>query len=385
MADRQAENQLILLSAGTAARREQMRGRATTLVANVDWLHLAKTLRVRRLLPTLGPRIVELAGSDSDGAFGEAVEQALITARRHGGFLQLVTLRAMAMLSGAGIRSVPLKGPLMAETLYGDPGRRPSTDIDLLVPAQQLRSSVEVIREMSYGSPIDHVYDTGLPLLHFVLVHERRELPAIELHWRVHWYERCFANDRLLPPDVDDTGDWWPAPVDELASLLLFYARDGFIDLRLATDLGAWWDLHGSDLPAGALDGVIANYPALARVLSSAALVAGKVVGLPAEHLLGRSLRDLRGRVAVRLANPNPRSSLSQLYADIGFVDGLLAPPGGFRDFIHRQVLPPPEVLEQNARHRARARARSPWSRGVGILARYGVTLTRLARSSDPL
>ena len=385
MADRLAENQLILLSAGTATRREQMRERATALAANIDWLHLAETLRARRLLPTLGPRIVELAGSGSDGAFGDAVEQAVTTARRHGGFLQLVTLRAMATLGDAGIRSVPLKGPLMAEAIYGDPGRRPSTDIDLLVPAQQLRSAVEVIREMSYGSPTDHVYDNGLPLLHFVLVHERRELPAIELHWRVHWYERDFASDRLLPPDGSDTGEWRPAPVDELASLLLFYARDGFIDLRLATDLGAWWDLHGGDLAAGALEVVLSSYPALTRVLSSAALAAEKVVGLPAEHLLGRPVEDLRGRVAVRLANPNPRSSLSQLYADIGFVDGLLAPPGGFRDFINRQVLPPSEVLEQNARHRARARARSPWGRGVGILARYGVTLTRLARSSDSL
>jgi hypothetical protein len=92
------------------------------------------------------------------------------------------------------------------------------------------------------------VQDCGLPLLHFVLVHERGELPPVELHWRVHWYERSFARERLLPPAVDPPGDWRPAPADELAALLLFYARDGFIDLRLASDLGAWWDVHGAEL-----------------------------------------------------------------------------------------------------------------------------------------
>ena len=106
--------------------------------------------------------------------------------------------------------------------------------------------------------PTDYVQDSGLPLLHFVLVHERGELPPVELHWRVHWYEQRFARERLLPPTAGQEGQWRPAPADELTSLLLFYARDGFIDLRLATDLGAWWDVHGPDLDPGALDEVLA-------------------------------------------------------------------------------------------------------------------------------
>ena len=385
MAELQAENKLILLSAGTAARRSALGERASELTSYVDWTRLADKLRQRRLLPTLGPRIVELAGWRSSAGFDEAVERAISTGRRHGGFLQLVTLRAIAMLADAGIRSIALKGPLMAEAIYGDPGRRPSTDIDLLVPAKQLGSAVEVIRQLSYEAPTDHVYGSGLPLLHFVLVHERRELPAIELHWRVHWYEHRFANERLLPPEVDPSGEWRPAAADELASLLLFYARDGFVDLRLATDLGAWWDLHGERLPAGALMGVLDAYPALVPVISAAAMVAERVVGVPSEYLLGKPVRDLRQLIAVRLANPNPHSSLSQLYADIGLIDGLLAPSGGFREWVHRQVLPPLEVLQQNARHRPRARPRSSWSRGVGILARYGLTLSRLARSPESL
>jgi Uncharacterised nucleotidyltransferase len=380
----QAERQVVLLSAGTAARRRAMLEQAGRLMVEVDWSRLAETLRRRRLLTVLGPRILELADESAGDGFAEAVEQALEAGRRRGAFLQLISLRVMAMLADAGIRCAPLKGPLLGEAIYGDPGRRLSGDIDLLVAPEQLRAAVEVVRELGYGAPTDHVQERGLPLLHFVLAHERGELPPVELHWRVHWYERAFARERLLPPAGDSAGDWRPAPADELAALLLFYARDGFVGLRLAADLGAWWDVHGADLPPGALDGLLSAYPALVRVIAAAVGVAEKVVGLPAQRLVGDAHKlGLRERMAVRLANPNPHSSPSQLYADMGLIDGLLAPPGGFGAFVRRQLLPAPEVLDQQAQHGARHRARSRLARFIGVLARYALTLTRLFRAPE--
>jgi Uncharacterised nucleotidyltransferase len=381
-----AERQLILLSAGTAARRRAMGARAERLVAEVDWPLLAETLRLRKLLPTLGPRIVELAKGHASADFTAAVEQATASGRRHGAFLQLVSLRAIAMLADAGVPSVALKGPLLGEAIYGDPGRRPSSDIDLLVSPEQLQTAVEVMRGLGYGAPTDHVYDGGLPLLHFMLVHELGELPPVELHWRVHWYERSFARERLLPPVVNSMSGWRPDPADELAALLLFYARDGFVGLRLASDLGAWWDVYGAELEPGALDELLHTYPAFARVIPVAVEVAERIMGLPAAQLIGDLPRlGLRESVAVRLANPNPRSSRSQLYADMGLIDGLLMPRGDFGAFVRRQVLPPPEVLDQQARQAARRQARSSFGRAAGVLARYGLAMTHLARAPETL
>jgi len=361
---------------------------ARRLTGDVDWSRLAETLRVRKLLPVLGPRILELAEGSASDDFAAAVGQVLEIGRRQGVFLQLITLRVMAMLADAGIRSTALKGPLLGEAIYEDPGRRLSSDIDLLVAPEQLQAAVEVVRGLGYDAPTDYVEHCGLPRLHFALVHERGELPPVELHWRVHWYERSFARERLLPPAGGPSGDWRPAPADELAALLLFYARDGFIDLRLATDLSAWWDVYGADLPPGALDELLRVYPALARVVPVAVKVAEKMVGLPATQIIGDMPKlGLRDRIAVRLANPNPNphTSQSQLYADRGLIDGLLIPPGGFGAFMRRQVLPPREVLDEHARHAARRRARSPLGRGAGILARYGLTMTRLVRPPETL
>ena len=188
---------------------------------------------------------------------------------------------------------------------------------------------MEVVRRLGYAAPTDYVKDCGLPQLHFALVHERGELPPVELHWRVHWYERSFARERLLPPTADQLGGWRPAPADELTALLLFYARDGFIDLRLASGLSAWWDACGANYRPAAVDELLVVYPGLARVVRAAVKAAENTVGLPAARIIGHMLKlDLRERMAVRLANPNPHASQSQLYADMGLIDGLLMPRG---------------------------------------------------------
>jgi hypothetical protein len=384
MASAQAERQLILLNAGTADRRRVMNEQARRLIGEVEWPRLAETLHRRRLLTVLGPRIVDLAEGHVDDDFMVAVEQAIDAGRRHSVLLQLVSLRITAMLAEAGIRCSALKGPILGEAIYGDPGRRLSSDIDLLVAPEKLQAAVEVVRGLGYRAPADYVQDDGLPLLHFVLVHERRELPPVELHWRIHWYERSYARERLLPPKVDSQGDWRPAPVDELAALLLFYARDGFVGLRLASDLSAWWDVYGAEVPFGALDELLRVHPALARVIPVAAEAAERTVGLPVAQMIDNRYKlGLRERMAVRLANPNPRSSRSQIYADIGLIDGLLTPKGGFGAFVRRNVLPPPEVLDQQARHGARRRRRSSIGRGAGVLARYGLTMTRLLHAPE--
>jgi hypothetical protein len=388
-----ALRQLILLSAGTSARREHAQALAAELAADADWLALARILRARRLLPTLGPRILELAAGAASLEFDATVEESLAEGRRQAALLQLTSSQVSSALAAAGIRSTPLKGSLLAERIYGDPGRRLSGDVDLLVAPTDLQAATEIVCRLGYSPPEDHVDRDGLPLLHFALAHQHGQLPPVELHWRVHWYEQSFAAERLLAPTVASSPDGWcPDPAAELASLLLFYARDGFIDLRLATDLGALWDACADEVPTGALDEIYMRYPELRRVLLASSRVAEKVVGVPAAQLLGGlPALGLRARAAVRLANPHPRSSAAQLYADRGCVDGLLMPAGGFSAFVRRQVFPPRQVLEQRAQRDPRRRLRSmlgPNARLLarcGVLGRYALTMTRAARAPEAL
>lgn len=386
MTQRSVEQQLILASAGVAARRDiavaapEIEG----LAAALDWGRLTTELRARRLLATLGPRIVELLGERTDERFALALGEALTSGRHQGAFLQMIAARVVGELGDAQIASVPLKGPRLSEALYGDPARRPSSDIDLLVSAEQLHGAVEVVRSMGYRAPVDAVDARGLPLLHFALAHERDELPPIELHWRIHWYEERFACERLLGPLAGSDAELRLGTVDELLALLLFYARDGFVDLRLATDIGAWWDRFGSALPGDGFERSIHAYPQLERVLVASATAAHDVVGLPTGWLGAYATRlDRRARIAVRLANPNPHSSQAQVYADMGLIDGLLVPPKGFWAFLRRQVMPSRARIRESTQSSG-WQARSSVMHCIRVVSRYGLALARLLIAAKP-
>ena len=374
------ERELILLSATGALRRERERERGRALSASVDWNALAAQLRRRRLLGTLGPRIVSLAEGSASERFTSAVDEAILHGRRQSTLLEAVSGRIRVALATESIRSTSLKGPQLSRAIYRDPGRRLSSDIDLLVASEQLNDAVEVVRGLGYRAPHDHVRADGLPLLHFALLHERGALPAVELHWRIHWYERDFARERLLAPE-GAREDWRADAADELAALLLFYARDGFLDLRLASDLGAWWDVRGGELQDTALAAVLTAYPALTRALSASGRVAQLMLGIPVPDMPARP--GARGRTAARLADPHPARGRAQLYADMGLIDALLMPRGELRAFCERQLLLPRSVLAELDRRAPKRRRRTRLPRAAGVLARYAITVPRLLRRAE--
>jgi hypothetical protein len=372
------EHLIMALAAATEERRGAHRETLAGQLAAADWTRLGELLSRARLLPTLGPRIVELAATGAPDRFADEVAASILACQRQQALLELSGARVEAALAAAGIRASGLKGPALGRAIYGEPGRRLSSDIDLLVAPGDLNRAVATVRRLGYAMPSDHVEANGLPLLHFALAHERGELPPVELHWRVHWYEGRFAQDRLLAPEAG-RGGWRPAPADELAGLLLFYARDGFTGLRQAADIGAWWDRFGTELPVGALERIVLDYPRLGPALEAASLVSERVIGVPAMATLGREPKPgARARVAVRFVDPRPYASTAQLFAEIGLIDGLLMPPGTLRAYLRRQVAPPPEVIQDHAEKARAGKLGTPLGYGIRVLGRYALAFGRL-------
>jgi hypothetical protein len=263
--------------------------------------------------------------------------------RRRAALHQGIALAAVEALAREGIPAAPLKGALLGEEIYGDPGLRPSADIDLLVSPEDLPRALKLLERRGYEPSRERPWMNGLPLLHHALEPRQEGLPTIEVHWRIHWYETSFSA-ALLGRSVPDParGRRFDA-ADELALLLLFFARDSFFGLRLAADLAAWWDLHGQSLPERALDRVMLRHPELRLALVTAVGVAQHLVGLPAERVLS-PLWELgsRGAAAARLANWEQRGSDRQIAAKITAVDWLLAPPSQRRAFVRRNIFQPP-------------------------------------------
>jgi Uncharacterised nucleotidyltransferase len=327
------EHELALLLCGTEERRAGREPEAEGLFQRVresDLLALVERLNVVTLV---GRRLLGL-GLRPAGAVIERIEHLIAISREHEALLEVMTLSILSNLEAAGIRALPLKGSVLAREIHGDPALRSSLDIDILVPSRDLGGAAEVVRSMGWRD-LDPL-GAELPLLHHRMVHPT--LPRIELHWRVHWYEERFAADALASATSPGSGaPLRMQPAEELASLLLFYARDGFSGLRLPADIAAWWSSRGHQLAAGrSYDAEIAaRYPALAAPLGVGSAVLDALVGVPGASL-DRS--PLRQRAASKLANPFLLGGDSQILATASLIDLALAPPRGHLESIRREL-----------------------------------------------
>ena len=230
------EVELALLLVGTRLRRDANVGRLARLAEAADQAALANLLIEQRVLPLAGGRLVRLAPGVVTESFRTRVEAALEHARLRAFGFSALTDRIAQSLEGAGIRAVPLKGPTLAAALHGDEALREYTDIDILVARADLERSAAVLRALGWSYA-----DTGHvepPWLHHIMRDPASSLPEVELHWRIHWYETQFAAALLARARLIN-GRRRLDHLDQLAALLLFYARDGFTGLHFPADIAA--------------------------------------------------------------------------------------------------------------------------------------------------
>ena len=382
------EAELALLLVGTNVRREANAGRIADLAATVDQKALADVLLRHRVLPLAGGRLLRLAPDVVTESFRTRVTAALEHARLRAFGFSTLTTRVARSLEDAGIRAVPLKGPTLAAELHGDEALREYADIDVLVPRGDFDRSIEVVRSLGWSRT--DAGDVEPPWLHRTMRHPGAALPEVEIHWRIHWYETEFADALLQRARVVD-GLRRLDCLDQLAALLLFYARDGFTGLRFPADVAAWWDRHGSPAVPSDLRRLMTQHPALAETWRAALAAAVGIAGLPGDGALRGCLpRARRSEFAVRLANWDLRCDADQIRANVSLVDGLLAPRGGFSAYVGRQLLPPLSALGGAYPIHPGSRFRSGAYRALHAgkqLARYAVARWQLrgGRSWTPV
>lgn len=375
------EAELALLLVGTRRRREGAAARITELAATVDQDDLAAVITRQRVLLLAGSRLVESAPAAVKAPFRRRLDAALTCARVRARGFSAVTGAIVDALERAHIQSVPLKGPTLAGELYGDEALREYADIDILVASADLDHAAAVTRALGW---VDADPNTGkLPRLHRLLHHPDASLPVVELHWRIHWYEARFAQVLLERSRACD-GLRRLHHFDQLAALLLFYARDGFVGLRYAADIAAWWDRHGSAAVPAALENMMAEHPALAEPWRAALAAAVPVAGLPTEAApAGCRPRARRSQIAARLTNWDMSGDIDQIQANVALIDGLLAPRGELQAFLLRQLSRPTGSLAGRPSLAPESRARAFGLGGLHaakMLVRYLLAFWRLRR-----
>lgn len=197
------------------------------------------------------------------------------------------------------IRALFIKGPIVAESLYGDISLRTSCDLDILIPMKDLDRTEVLLKAQGYVKDeyIQSILgDWKWRHHHCTYIHPEKGI-KLEIHWRLHafpWQEPSF--ERLWEHKRENlmTGSsiYYLSETDLFVYLVCHGARHGWSRLRWLMDI----------------DRLIAHHPDWASIERSlrrnkATHIGGKAVFL-AEAMFHSSIPD---QLKLRLYGPKAK------------------------------------------------------------------------------
>lgn len=87
-----------------------------------------------------------------------------------------------------GVRSLMLKGPLLAEVLYGDISRRTSKDLDILIAYYDLHKVEQILIALGYEPDDTHILNSRKRKSHHISYTHVESNVQIEVHWQLNTY-----------------------------------------------------------------------------------------------------------------------------------------------------------------------------------------------------
>ncbi|MFC4103159.1 nucleotidyltransferase domain-containing protein [Paenibacillus xanthanilyticus] len=272
-------------------------------LSGIDWAQFLRMVKHHRVYPLVYTNLKK-SGAE---AVPEFVMQSLYEDYCRNIF-QMMRLtaemeRIYKTLQTNGIRTIVLKGPILANALYGNISMRTSKDLDMLIPASDVERMEEILREQGYDPTHDapQVLNTKKWKTHHLAYSHKESGIQIEVHWRLN-------PNTVKEPTFDEL--WERSNTSTLVSTPLHYlgdadlfqylishgARHGWFRLRWLCDIQSLLQRE-------------ANWELTARMFRQydAAHLGGQAVIL-ANGLLGAPIpKGLRGLtthpLALRLAN----------------------------------------------------------------------------------
>jgi hypothetical protein len=277
---------------------------AALLAEGIDLERLWSLADLHEVAPLVGRSVGSVGAELVPAAWRDRALRKRHVTLRANGHLAAALGDVLDAFEAAGVEAIPVKGLVIAETLYGDIAARPCADLDVLVPPGRLDAAREALRAIGFGQRAKPGYKA--------LVHPFHD-PAwargtgvdqvrLELHWAL-WAdsERRLGTaglwDRAVATTVAGHSVRTLSIEDTLLHLAIHRTRSA-LRLRWVVDVAELLRRHGATLDWGAF---------LDRANRAGARTASWVVLSLARDLLDAPLPD---DVARRLDVRWPKRSI---------------------------------------------------------------------------
>ncbi|WP_078428887.1 nucleotidyltransferase family protein [Alkalihalobacterium alkalinitrilicum] len=158
------------------------------LLLEVNWDLFLELAMHHRVYPLLHSKLKKI----NDSTIPANVLQSLTFQYKRNTFQMLHLSAEMEQvnqhLAQQGIRLLFLKGPVIAQSLYGEVSLRTSSDLDFLIPIEKLAEAEQLLVELGYEKDdyIETVLNDWRWRHHHVTYFHPHKGIKMEIHWRMH-------------------------------------------------------------------------------------------------------------------------------------------------------------------------------------------------------
>jgi hypothetical protein len=183
LSQKQAAREILVLAASAALSPEAREAISSLLKHDVDWQHLLDLADYHGVGPLVSHNL--LRDDDFAGRVPRPYAEKLNAVYHNSLYKNILFTeelsKVLAALNENNVPAIVLKGVILSELLYNNPGLRAMSDIDIMVPADLMRRAKSLISGLGYRpdtgkEPWEHPF-------HEVPYYKRAQVPVfIELH-----------------------------------------------------------------------------------------------------------------------------------------------------------------------------------------------------------
>lgn len=172
-----------------------LRGKMEELPDDFDPVSFMRLLHRHKLLP-VAELLLELVDDETRKNWKERLKRLAARSLT----ISAENIKVIKALREDGIQAIPMKGAVLAYRLYGDPGLRQYSDIDLLINKSELGAAGKILPEINF----DKIYPTDLTKKQesvyfsfrkdFGFFNEEKQL-LIELHFGIYVHQLLKKQD----------------------------------------------------------------------------------------------------------------------------------------------------------------------------------------------
>ncbi len=185
LAGRRAARDILLLCTTASISPERKERISRILAGPVDWRYLLYLAEFHGVTSLIAHNLVNSGlGSQVSPAFLEQFKQIYNNTLYKNIIFCAELENILTTFNQHGIAAIALKGAVLAEQLYGNPGLRTMVDMDILVKPEELPLANSLMQEMGYKQlittqPWDHAF-------HEAPFCKEAQFPLfIEIHWKL--------------------------------------------------------------------------------------------------------------------------------------------------------------------------------------------------------